>query len=96
MLEYELGKGSVVLNQLNIIDNLGVIPQAEVILKNIVSYGLNYKSQIKKRTILMASEDGAPNSFLRDIGMEYTLWDSRKDDKAIGLSNDNFVIVDLA
>lgn len=79
MVEYSVEKGRVLLSQLNIIQQFDETPQASIILRNIIQYGIEctniYKSNKdeKQKTVtgLIAPMESNNHKFLKEIGLCY-------------------------
>lgn len=79
LLEYKIGQGNVMLCQINIEKFIDSVPQATLLLKNMVNYVLNDKQKsTPTRTGLISSSD-AFESFFKNLGLHY-----QKTDKSSG------------
>lgn len=78
LVEYSVGKGRVMLSQLNIIKQFEETPQAGLMLSNMIRYGIDFadkrrfiEDNDKPLTGLLASNDSKSGKFLADVGVEY-------------------------
>lgn len=81
MLEYSVGQGKVVLNQVDIIDHFDKVPQACLLLRNILAYGLEYSKKSRDKTGLITLPGSDCECFFNSIGLEYALVSSEDDMK---------------
>ena len=73
MVEYTIGKGTVLFNQVEILSNLRKVPIARILLQNILQYGLDLKPKEKFIPGLLAESNSTCGEFLKYIGVELEL-----------------------
>lgn len=79
MLEYLVGTGRVLMSQLNIIQQFDETPQASLIIRNIIQYGIDCVDSKKMSednnkqvlTGLLSPKDPNSNKFFEEIGLCY-------------------------
>lgn len=69
LLEYKTGSGSVVMNQLEIMQNFTAAPAACLLLRNLLQYGLQtHGKKLKKAGALVSARNAA---FLKAAGLDF-------------------------
>ena len=71
LLEYAIGQGRVVLNQVELMANFETAPQAAQLLRNLLAYGLEYQPTAKQKVGLIAAPDAESKTFFDTIGLVY-------------------------
>ena len=68
LVEYSDGRSMIVMNQLELIENFNTVPQAAILLRNILNYTLNRKPEKKCNTGLIVGENA--EQFLKKTGLK--------------------------
>lgn len=71
LIEYTIGKGKMLLNQIEIMDNMEKIPQALILLRNMLDYGIRYAAVNKDIVGVIVDKNSLSEQFVEDIGIEY-------------------------
>ena len=90
MLEYKIGKGRVILQQLDITNKIDSLPQAKILLENILQYGCAEEKNYYCKTGIYLSKDNnaSINQFLDKIGIKCDKLDNVRE-----LSNYDLIII---
>jgi len=72
LVEYTIGQGKVVLNQVDLIANFDHVPPACLLLRNVLAYGIEHEGKPMGRAGLLALPGSASEGFLRETGLECT------------------------
>lgn len=75
LMEIGYKKGTAILNQLEIMENYEKVPQACVLLRNILNYSFSLALKHKLETALLAEADGEIHKFVRGLDLELDLID---------------------
>jgi beta-galactosidase len=73
LVEYGYGEGVIILNQLELMENYKEVPQACVLLRNILEYALSFKPLKKFETGLITSKHSAACRLFDIAGLQYRL-----------------------
>lgn len=79
LIEYQHNLGLMLLNQLEIAENFNTVPQACILLRNILLYAAEFEANSKANTCLLASEESSSYKFLKSIGLKFRLIDKSAD-----------------
>jgi len=71
LLEYAVGPGRVVLNQVDIIANFDARPQAVRLLRNLLAYGIHYRPERKQMVGLITTPESDAERFFDATGLTY-------------------------
>jgi hypothetical protein len=69
LVEVAVGQGGVLLNQLELVKNSNQVPQAQLLLKNMLQYALTRTARPRRETWLIANPDSEAVSFLHTLGI---------------------------
>jgi len=94
LIEYKHNLGTMILNQLEIINNYETIPQACLILRNMLGYASQLKAPVKVSACLLSTEDSETFKFLSNCGLEFELQDPNNFKKQVDLSKYKTLIID--
>jgi hypothetical protein len=70
LMEYSYKKGTMLINQLEIISHYETAPQACVLLRNMLEYAIEKSSRVKVKTAVIA-ENSEIQSFISKTGLEF-------------------------
>ena len=71
MLEYTHGAGRLLLSQLELVENFPRLPQAAILLRNLLAYALQVEP-LQRQTVGLLAEEASPVvEFLELLGVEY-------------------------
>lgn len=73
LVEYSIGKGKMLLCQIGIMDNLHKVPQAMVLLRNMLEYGMGHFPARKDTAGIITARGSQGEQFIKGIGLDYTL-----------------------
>ena len=90
LIEYGFRKGRMILNQLELVDNYYTVPQACVLLRNILEYALSLRPKIKLETALLASRESSVYGFISRLGLDFDVVNS-----ASSFKQYKIIIVDM-
>ena len=71
LIEYKFRKGAMLLNQLEIIDNYDSVPQACLLLRNIISHAVGLQPGKQSPTALLADAESQLSLFIRKLGLVF-------------------------
>jgi len=92
LIEYRHDSGLMVLNQLELAANYGTVPQACLLLRNILLYAAAFIPAAKADTCLLASETSASCGFLKSTDLRFSVIDGLSD--RIDIRNCKTLIID--
>ena len=73
MLEYQIGAGSVLLQQLDLTGKLNELPQASVLLRNILEYAFTKETVPYCKTGILAVDNSSCVDFLKKTGLDFQI-----------------------
>lgn len=71
LFEYGYKKGTVIYNQLEITRHYHQVPQACILLRNILEYAVSFEPKVKAEIGLMTSIGSASHRFVKSLGLEF-------------------------
>lgn len=89
LLEYRVGAGKVILNQLDLVETCQTIPQAAILLQNMLSYASESNPLPAKEPLLLADSNSTAAKFFQNICGSFSQIPS-----PAGFSTNRLVIVD--
>ena len=72
LVEYSMGRGRAVFNQVVLIWNWERVPPACLLLRNLLSYACQFPPKAGRTGVLMAEEGSPAEAFLERIGVDFT------------------------
>lgn len=84
LVEYRVNKGTIIINQLELIDNWENVPQACLLLRNILQYAISLQPRKPVQTGLL-THDRSIIAFMERIGVVFDLLDAKTDPGRYGL-----------
>ena len=94
LIEYKHNLGTMILNQLEIVNNYEMIPQACLILRNILGYAAQLKPFVKVSSCLLSAEDSEVFKFFKNCGLSLKLQDLTKFKEEVDLGKYKTLIID--
>jgi len=94
LIEYKHNLGTMILNQLEIINNYETIPQACLILRNLLGYASQLNPHIKVSSCLLSAGDSESFKFLSNCGLEFELQDPTNFKEQLDLCEYKTLIID--
>jgi beta-galactosidase len=90
LFEYKHEKGTMIFNQFDLISNFNDIPQACILLRNILEYAVSVKPKCKSATGLLASCQSQSYEFMQKLGLSFEIIDDIS-----SLSSFKTIVVDM-
>lgn len=94
LIEYKHNLGTMILNQLELINNFETIPQACLIIRNMLSYASQLKPHVKVSACLLSDRDSEAFRFLSHCGLEFELQDPTSFKNQLDLGKYKTMIID--
>lgn len=79
LIEYRYKKGTILLNQLEITENYNTVPQACLLLRNIISYAVGLKPVKLSSTALLAAKESLLSEFVLKLNLVFDEIDGSHD-----------------
>lgn len=79
LVEYGYKKGTMILNQLELVDNFDSVPQVCLLLRNIIEYAVSLRTRRKSETALLAIAGSRIYEFIGKLGLEFNVISSESD-----------------
>lgn len=92
LIEYRHNLGLMLLNQLEIGENFDTVPQACILLRNMLLYAADFAADSKANTCLLATKESTSYEFFRSTDLEFSLIDTSAD--KIDFKNCETLIID--
>lgn len=71
LVEYKFGKGGILFNQLELMDNFLEVPQAAILLRNIMEHAYLNIPEVGLKTVLIAKKDGNSDKLFTKLLLKY-------------------------
>ncbi|MCP4165704.1 MAG: hypothetical protein GY759_07400, partial [Chloroflexi bacterium] len=73
ILEYKIGRGLALLNQVDLCANFKSVPQAALLLRNLLTCCIEYERQSTSKVGLLTPSESGDEKFFQGIGLRYEL-----------------------
>jgi beta-galactosidase len=95
LVEYAIGQGRILINQVELVRNSSHIPQAQCLLMNMLKYTLSKPACEKRDTWLLADEGSESELFLRSLGIRFEMVSYHSDQAGLNdLQPSSLILVD--